>query len=204
MREVRMRRHVLRLFVGMLLAVLLMGSVVSTRSAPLGIGPQRADATPAPAITVAGPRPALVQAVVPNWLKNYLLKKVGRAVGEQILKQMGYLCPNGGSPFNCYTDYDPPRWAAGTVDTGGPAYWVNARAWPALNAPVVRTFRHGWRLVIFCQTRGAWVYGRWGWTNVWNYVGNQGEHPRFVSDGYVNTGSNGFVAGDCASTNYGG
>jgi hypothetical protein len=139
---------------------------------------------------------------VPSWLAHFLVNSRGEDLARQILQAQGYTCLPFGVACYIQGSYDPPRWAAGTVNTGGPPY-VNARAWPRTDAPVIRTFPNGWRLVIFCQTTGQWIYGRWGWTNVWDYVGQQGDAPRFVSDGFVYTGSNGFVAGDCAATNYG-
>lgn len=139
---------------------------------------------------------------VPNWLAKFLIRSRGEGLARQILQAQGYTCLPLGVVCWIEGSYDPPRWAAGTVNTGGPPY-VNARAWPGTDAPAIRTFPNGWRLVIFCQTTGQWIYGRWGWTNVWDYVGQQGDAPRFVSDGFVYTRSNGFVAGDCAATNYG-
>jgi hypothetical protein len=184
----RMRR---RLLVVLTATLLLAGTGVLAQDTPL-VGAQQADA-------------AILRVPVPKWLADKIGKLVGDWAGGSILESMGYHCPAGFPLVACYkeTNYDPPRWHAGTVSTGGSAYYLNARAWPARAAPVVRTFPNGWRLVIFCQTTGEWVYGRWGWTNVWDYVGQQGDYPRFVSDGFVYTGSNGFVAGDCASTNYG-
>jgi hypothetical protein len=141
---------------------------------------------------------------VPNWLVKSVLTSRGEAIARQTFIGEGYTClPLG---LVCYINgnYDPPRWGHGTVDTGGPGTYVNARAWASPSAPMVRTFPDRWKLTIFCQTTGDTVNGRWGPTNVWDFVGKEGERGRFVSDGFVYTGSNGFVAGDCAATNYGG
>ncbi len=186
-----------------LASLLLAGGTVINRNTPLHA--DDAQAMPASA-SITPVNASILQVIVPNWLANFLLKRVGNWAGTNILETMGYTCPFGGNVFTCYksTSYDPPRYAPGTVDTGGSAYYLNARAWPARAAPVVKTFSNGWRLTILCQTTGEWIYGRWGWTNIWDYVGEQGDYPRFVSDGFVYTGSNGFVAGDCANTNYGG
>ncbi|MEV6831876.1 hypothetical protein [Amycolatopsis sp. NPDC051102] len=146
---------------------------------------------------------ASINPPVPSWLAKYLIKARGPGVATAILQGQGYKCLPLGVVCWLEGSYDPPRWGKGTVTTAGPQYYLNARAWPATNAPIPRTFRNGWRLVIFCQTTGPAVNGRWGWTNVWDYVGKLGDVPMFVSDGFVYTGSNGFVAGDCASTNYG-
>jgi hypothetical protein len=155
--------------------------------------------------TLISPAPAAQAAVnVPNWIAKYLLSSRGEDGARHTFEDQGYKClPTG---LVCYIEgsYDPPRWGRGNVMTGGPGTYLNARAWPGTDAPVVRTFPDRWRLVIFCQTRGPVVNGRWGPTNIWNYVGRYGDRPMFVSDGFVYTGSNGYVAGDCASTNYGG
>jgi hypothetical protein len=155
--------------------------------------------------TFATPRPASATNIAPQWLVNYIYKRMPGTTA-QIMGGMGFHC--AGTPYVCWTDtsYDPPRWFYyGVVQTGnGASGYLNARGWPATNAPVIRTFPENWKLVLFCQTTGPSVYGRWGWTNVWDYVGHNGDAPMFVSDGFVYTGSNGFVAGACDSTNYGG
>lgn len=151
---------------------------------------------------LAHPAQASASMMAPQWLVNYVFKH-GDAY---IMNGMGYQC--AGSPFVCWTNtsYDPPRWFYyGVVKTGvGAGGYLNARGWPSTSAPAIRTFPENWKLVIFCQTTGQWVYGRWGWTNVWDYVGHYGDAPMFVSDGFVYTGSNGFVSGACNSTNFGG
>ena len=174
-------------------ALFLSGGALATRDTrALPFRAQPADAISAKASGTV--RESIALGVpVPTWLVNYLLKRFSWLTINQLLRGQGYVCP-GGSPFLCYIQgsYDPPRWGRGTVDTGGSAYWLNARSWTGRGYPVVRTFPNGWRLTIFCQTRGEWVYGRWGWTNVWNFIGVQGDTPRFVSDGFVFTGTNSF------------
>jgi len=143
----------------------------------------------------------------PTWLSNYLSGKLGKDVATSIMKALGYDCA-GGSPFLCWhsTDYDPPLWFRyGVVQTGnGPNGYLNARGWPSTNAAIIRTFPENWKLVIFCQTQGPAVYGRWGWTTTWDYIGHYGDAPMFVSDGFVYTGTNGYVSRDCGATNMGG
>jgi hypothetical protein len=141
---------------------------------------------------------------VPDKIAGWVFRSQGTSIAKAIFQAEGDTClPLG---LLCYMQgsYDPPRWGNGTVQTGGPAYYLNARGWPATNAAIIRTFPNNWRLVIFCQEQGPAVYGQWGWTTVWDYVGQNGDAPMFVSDGFVNTGTNGYVSGDCASTNYGG
>jgi hypothetical protein len=148
------------------------------------------------ALSVLSPQPASAAVPVPTPITNW----IGKHLGQSVLKSLGYNCYG----IVCVVEgsYDPPRWGRGVAATGGPV--VNARSWTSTRDSIVRTFPNGWKLTIFCQQTGDWVYGRWGWTNVWDYVGQQGDTPRFVSDGFVNTGTNGFVAGSCTSTNYGG
>lgn len=147
------------------------------------------------AVGGVGATPASAAVLVPNPIAKWILNHVGAGALAQYTCQGNITCYINGS-------YDPPRWGHGTVQTGGT--YLRARSWTQTHASVVRTFSDGWKLTIFCQTTGEWVNGRWGWTNIWDYVGQEGETPRFVSDGFVNTGSNGFVAGSCTNTNYGG
>ena len=203
-RPARWRGRKMRRALGTLViaSLLFAGGTITNGNTPLHA--QSAQAMPA-AAPVGSVNASILRVVAPTWLVKLLKETVGDWAGGDILESMGYTCPIGLPLIACYksTSYDPPRYAGGTVDTGGSAYYLNARTWPARNAPVVRTFPNGWRLTILCQTTGEWVNGRWGPTNIWNYVGHQGDRPRFVSDGFVYTGSNGFVAGDCANTNYG-
>jgi hypothetical protein len=141
---------------------------------------------------------------IPTKIVNWVFTHNAQSLARAIFQAQGDTClPTG---ILCYMQgsYDPPRWGNGTVQTGGSAYYLNARGWPSPSAAVIRTFPNAWRLVIFCQRQGPAVYGQWGWTTVWDYVGQYGDAPMFVSDGFVNTGTNGYVAGDCAATNYGG
>jgi hypothetical protein len=158
-----------------------------------------------PATATIEARPAaVVGPQVVKWMVDYLLKKVGKATTKQILESTGFKCT---ATIICYREgnFDPPRWYyKAVVQTGlGASGYLRARGLPNTNAPIVRTFPEGWKLTIFCQTTGPTVYGRWGPTNVWNYVGRYNGEPMFVSDGFVYTGTNNFVAGDCGATNFG-
>jgi hypothetical protein len=46
----------------------------------------------------------------------------------------------------------------------------------------------------YCQKPGEWVTGTYGTTNIWDNIAN----GQYVSDAYVNTGSDGYVAPRCA------
>jgi hypothetical protein len=152
----------------------------------------------------AQPAEAGVRLVVPDKIAAWVFKSRSPQVAQSIFKAQGYQCLPIGIVCWIEGSYDPPRWGKGTVETGNPSYTLNARGWPGTDAPTIRTFPNGWKLVIFCQQQGPAVQGRWGRTTVWDYVGQYGDAPMFVSDGWVNTGTNGYVAGDCAATNYGG
>ncbi|MGW6570368.1 hypothetical protein [Streptomyces sp. NPDC054975] len=74
-----------------------------------------------------------------------------------------------------------------------PGYRVNVRSGPGTQYRIVRTLALDVRVPINCQTTGEWVSGPYGTTNIWDNIA-AGE---FVSDAYVKTGSDGFVAKRC-------
>jgi hypothetical protein len=184
---------------------LALAGVIVALALALVFGPS-AKATPAEAAP-ANPAVITLYSPAPYWLSEILKRTVGKEAAKSILRDMGFDCSNLVGPV-CVQEgsYDPPRyfWGA-TVETGGSAYYLNARERPSTSAPIVKKFTNGWKLTILCQTTGPWVNGRWGSTNIWNYVGRSSAdgRPMFVSDGFVRTGSDGFVAGDCANTNMG-
>ncbi len=180
--------------VGLLLTLLTLTAVLFSSAVVVPTG-RPGSATVAEASTLAS---------LPTSIAQWLLKWVGQYTGKKLVQQQGFVCLPLTSVSSCYTSYDPPIWAGGTADTGGPAYYLRARSWTSTTNSIVNNFGDGSRFTIYCQTQGDWVYGRWGWTNVWDFIGMGGDVPMFVSDGFVNTGSNGFVAGGCASTDYGG
>ncbi|CCK28380.1 hypothetical protein BN159_4001 [Streptomyces davaonensis JCM 4913] len=57
----------------------------------------------------------------------------------------------------------------------------------------MRVLPEGSRVSIYCQTPGETVTGPYGTSRIWDNISN-GE---FVSDAYVNTGSDGYVASRC-------
>ncbi|MEU6088205.1 SH3 domain-containing protein [Streptomyces sp. NPDC047085] len=75
-----------------------------------------------------------------------------------------------------------------------PGVRVNVRNGPGTNYNIVRVLPLGAKVPIFCQTPGTRVSGYYGTSNIWDNIDN-GE---FVSDAYVNTGSDGYVADRCA------
>jgi len=71
---------------------------------------------------------------------------------------------------------------------------LNIRSGPGTSYSIVGTLPGGSKVPIYCQTPGTTVTGTYGTTNIWDNISN-GE---FVSDAYVNTGSDGYVASRCA------
>jgi uncharacterized protein YraI len=75
-----------------------------------------------------------------------------------------------------------------------PGYTVNVRSGPGTHYRIVRTLPAGSRIPIYCQGPGESVSGPYGTTNIWDNITN----GQFVSDAYVKTGSDGYVAPRCA------
>ncbi|MEU6535960.1 SH3 domain-containing protein [Streptomyces sp. NPDC047000] len=74
-----------------------------------------------------------------------------------------------------------------------PGARLNVRSGPGTGYSIVRTLAEGASVPIYCQTPGTSVSGYYGTSNIWDNISN-GE---FVSDAYVNTGSDGYVASRC-------
>ncbi|MFF4578372.1 peptidase [Streptomyces sp. NPDC001389] len=74
-----------------------------------------------------------------------------------------------------------------------PGYQVNVRSGPGTNYSLVRVLPLGASVTIRCQCPGTTVSGPYGTTDLWDCIGN----GQFVSDAYVHTGSDGYVAGRC-------
>ncbi|MEV5958412.1 SH3 domain-containing protein [Streptomyces sp. NPDC051987] len=74
-----------------------------------------------------------------------------------------------------------------------PGVRLNVRSGPGTGYDITRVLPEGARVPIYCQTPGTWVSGSYGTSNIWDNISN-GE---FVSDAYVQTGSDGYVADRC-------
>ncbi|CAM5254504.1 MULTISPECIES: SH3 domain-containing protein [Streptomyces] len=74
-----------------------------------------------------------------------------------------------------------------------PGVRLNVRSGPSTNYPVIRVLPEGAHVAIFCQRPGETVTGPYGTSKIWDNI-SQGE---YVSDAYVNTGSDGYVASRC-------
>ncbi|MFI9761079.1 SH3 domain-containing protein [Streptomyces sp. NPDC051963] len=75
-----------------------------------------------------------------------------------------------------------------------PGVRLNVRRGPGTNYTIVRVLPVGARVPIFCQTPGTTVTGPYGTSKIWDNI-DDGE---YVSDAYVNTGSDGYVADRCS------
>ncbi|MFH9618570.1 SH3 domain-containing protein [Streptomyces pratensis] len=74
-----------------------------------------------------------------------------------------------------------------------PGYRVNVRRGPGTQYGIVRTLPYGMSVPVYCQKPGERVSGPYGTTNLWDNIAN----GQFVSDAYVKTGSDGYVATRC-------
>ncbi|MFS4097103.1 SH3 domain-containing protein [Streptomyces sp. AF1A] len=74
-----------------------------------------------------------------------------------------------------------------------PGVRLNVRSGPGTGYGIVRVLPEGTRVPIFCQTPGTTVSGYYGTSNIWDNI-DSGE---YVSDAYVHTGSDGYVASRC-------
>lgn len=75
-----------------------------------------------------------------------------------------------------------------------PGYRLNVRSGPGTGYTVVRVLNEGARIPIYCQRPGESITGPYGTSNIWDNIDN-GE---YVSDAYVLTGSDGYVAARCS------
>lgn len=76
-----------------------------------------------------------------------------------------------------------------------PGYHVNIRKGPGTGFPVVGQLESGARVQIYCQRHGERVSGPYGTSDIWDNIAP----GQYVSDTYVHTGSDGFVAERCTS-----
>ncbi|MCT7355716.1 SH3 domain-containing protein [Streptomyces sp. 15-116A] len=75
-----------------------------------------------------------------------------------------------------------------------PGVRLNVRSGPGTGYTLVRVLPEGAKVPIFCQTPGTTVTGPYGTSKIWDNIDN-GE---YVSDAYVKTGSDGYVAPRCS------
>ncbi|MFJ8112728.1 SH3 domain-containing protein [Streptomyces sp. NPDC096132] len=84
--------------------------------------------------------------------------------------------------------------AAVTYYPVAPGVRLNVRSGPGTGYSVVRVLPEGSKVPIYCQTPGTSISGPYGTSNIWDNIGS-GE---YVSDAYVRTGSDGYVASRCS------
>ncbi|MFE0629824.1 SH3 domain-containing protein [Streptomyces sp. NPDC058864] len=70
---------------------------------------------------------------------------------------------------------------------------LNVRNGPGTAYPIVTTLPYDAKVPIFCQMPGTTVSGYYGTSNIWDRIGPN----QYVSDTYVRTGSDGYIAGRC-------
>lgn len=75
-----------------------------------------------------------------------------------------------------------------------PGVRLNVRSGPGTNYGIIRVLVEGMHVPIFCQAPGTTVTGPYGTSNIWDNIDN----GQYVSDAYVYTGSDGYVASRCA------
>ncbi|MFJ4686107.1 SH3 domain-containing protein [Streptomyces sp. NPDC088789] len=96
------------------------------------------------------------------------------------------------------------RETEGRADTGAaarvraypvaPGVQLNVRSGPGTQYRIVRTLPLGTTVPIYCQRPGESVSGPYGTSNIWDCIAN----AQYVSDAYVKTGSDGYVAPRCS------
>jgi uncharacterized protein YraI len=74
-----------------------------------------------------------------------------------------------------------------------PGVRLNVRSGPGTNFSIVRVLTEGSKVPIYCQTPGTAVAGPYGTSNIWDNI----SYGQYVSDAYVQTGSDGYVADRC-------
>ena len=75
-----------------------------------------------------------------------------------------------------------------------PGARLNVRSGPGTTYSIVRVLAEGAKVPIFCQASGSSVTGPYGTTRIWDNI-DDGE---YVSDAYVNTGADGYIAPRCS------
>jgi uncharacterized protein YraI len=75
-----------------------------------------------------------------------------------------------------------------------PGVRLNVRSGPGTSYTIIRVLTEGAKVPIYCQTPGTSVAGPYGTSNIWDNISN----GQYVSDAYVLTGSDGYIADRCS------
>ncbi|MEU9339526.1 SH3 domain-containing protein [Streptomyces sp. NPDC048290] len=75
-----------------------------------------------------------------------------------------------------------------------PGVRLNVRSGPGTHYRIVRVLPEGATVPIYCQRPGDSVTGPYGTSTIWDCIAN----AQYVSDAYVRTGSDGYVAPRCS------
>ncbi|MER6285575.1 SH3 domain-containing protein [Streptomyces sviceus] len=75
-----------------------------------------------------------------------------------------------------------------------PGVRLNVRSGPGTSYTIIRVLPEGTKVPIYCQTPGTSVAGPYGTSNIWDNISN----GQYVSDAYVLTGSDGYIADRCS------
>jgi uncharacterized protein YraI len=75
-----------------------------------------------------------------------------------------------------------------------PGVRLNVRSGPGTSYSIVDVLPEGTKVAILCQTPGTTVTGPYGTSNIWDCIAN----GKYVSDAYVQTGSDGYIRPRCA------
>ncbi|SUX55431.1 Protease lasA precursor [Chromobacterium vaccinii] len=89
-----------------------------------------------------------------------------------------------------------PRGASGIATPRGGDGYVNLRGGPSLSAEIVGSAARGEQVPLQCHARGEAVDGVWGRTDIWNRTAA----GHWISDGFIDTGSNAPVVPQCPSS----
>ncbi|MBJ7906726.1 SH3 domain-containing protein [Streptomyces sp. NPDC003656] len=84
--------------------------------------------------------------------------------------------------------------AATTAYPIAPGVSLDVRSGPGTGYGIIRVLPAGSSVQIYCQTTGTTVNGYYGTSNIWDNISS----GQYVSDAYVHTGSDGYVAPRCA------
>ncbi len=74
-----------------------------------------------------------------------------------------------------------------------PGVRLNVRSGPGTSYNIVYVLPEGVSVPTYCQTPGTTVTGPYGTSNIWDNISN----GQYVSDAYVQAGSDGYIAPRC-------